>query len=99
MIDTTVNFLIKSRNISAQLNSEIYTMSEPDSLIHLLHAWLPGLDSMVFGETEILGQLKETDIALSVNILEIFLIAHFNALLMWLKRYGLKLIFKREVSL
>src|SRR5450432_3513729 len=39
------------------LNEEIYTLAEPQSLQHLFKV-ASGLDSMVLGETEILGQLK-----------------------------------------
>jgi glutamyl-tRNA reductase len=37
---------------------ELYTLAEPESLHHLFRVAC-GLDSMVLGETEILGQLKE----------------------------------------
>jgi len=37
---------------------EIYSLAEPQSLLHLFKVAC-GLDSMVLGETEILGQLKE----------------------------------------
>ena len=40
-----------------ELGEEIYTLSEPHSLHHLFKV-ASGLDSMVLGETEILGQLK-----------------------------------------
>jgi glutamyl-tRNA reductase len=39
------------------LGEEIYTLAEPQSLQHLFKV-ASGLDSMVLGETEILGQLK-----------------------------------------
>ncbi len=39
------------------LTEEVYTMAEPQSLQHLFKV-ASGLDSMVLGETEILGQLK-----------------------------------------
>jgi glutamyl-tRNA reductase len=40
------------------LGEEIYTLAEPQSLHHLFKVAC-GLDSMVLGETEILGQLKD----------------------------------------
>ena len=40
------------------LGEEIYTLAEPQSLQHLFKVAC-GLDSMVLGETEILGQLKD----------------------------------------
>jgi glutamyl-tRNA reductase len=40
-----------------QIDGEIYTLAEPQSLHHLFKV-ASGLDSMVLGETEILGQLK-----------------------------------------
>src|SRR6185436_9020341 len=46
------------------LTDEIYTLSEPRSVEHLFKVAC-GLDSMVLGETEILGQLKRAyDLAL-----------------------------------
>ena len=46
------------------LTDEIYSLSEPHSLYHLFKVAC-GLDSMVLGETEILGQLKKAyDLAL-----------------------------------
>ena len=46
------------------LNGEIYTYSEPRSLEHLCRV-ASGIDSMVTGETEILGQVKKAyDLAL-----------------------------------
>jgi len=58
------NFLVKHHNYTDQLNGEIYALSEPKSLEHLFKV-ASGLDSMVLGETEILGQLKKAyDLAL-----------------------------------
>src|ERR1017187_8116182 len=42
----------------AVLDNELYTLAEPQSLHHLFKVAC-GLDSMVLGETEILGQLKK----------------------------------------
>jgi glutamyl-tRNA reductase len=41
-----------------ELGDELYTLTEPQSLHHLFKVAC-GLDSMVLGETEVLGQLKE----------------------------------------
>ncbi len=58
------NFLIEHHNYRDPLNGEIYALSEPKSLEHLFKV-ASGLDSMVLGETEILGQLKKAyDLAL-----------------------------------
>ncbi|MEO6184503.1 MAG: glutamyl-tRNA reductase [Verrucomicrobiota bacterium] len=59
------NFLMDHHNYREPLNGEIYTLSEPKSLEHLFKVAC-GLDSMVLGETEILGQLKKAyDLALN----------------------------------
>ncbi|MEO5803677.1 MAG: glutamyl-tRNA reductase [Verrucomicrobiota bacterium] len=52
------NFLLNHHNFQDQLNGEIYSFGEPKSLEHLFKVAC-GLDSMVLGETEILGQLKK----------------------------------------
>ncbi len=58
------NFLINCHDYREPLSDEIYTFSEPQSLQHLFKVAC-GLDSMVLGETEILGQLKKAyDLAL-----------------------------------
>jgi len=50
-------FLVESRGYRGPLEEELYTLGEPQSIEHLFKVAC-GLDSMVIGETEILGQLK-----------------------------------------
>src|SRR6266567_5822735 len=57
-------FLVNCHDYRDPLTDEIYTLSEPQSVHHLFRVAC-GLDSMVLGETEILGQLKKAyDLAL-----------------------------------
>ncbi len=57
-------FLVDWCAYRGPLNDEIYRLSEPDSIEHLFQVAC-GLDSLVLGETEILGQLKKSyDLAL-----------------------------------
>jgi glutamyl-tRNA reductase len=51
-------FLAKIHDYRDPLSDELYSLSEPQSLHHLFKVAC-GLDSMVLGETEILGQLKQ----------------------------------------
>ncbi len=51
-------FLIEKRSYPQTLNGELYLYSEPNSLEHLFKVAC-GMDSMLLGETEILGQLKK----------------------------------------
>ena len=46
------------RAVPTDIGNELYTLAEPQSLQHLFKVAC-GLDSMVLGETEILGQLKQ----------------------------------------
>jgi glutamyl-tRNA reductase len=46
------------RAVPTNICDELYTLTEPQSLHHLFRVAC-GLDSMVLGETEILGQLKQ----------------------------------------
>src|SRR6059036_867144 len=57
-------FLVDWCAYRGPLNDEIYKLNEPDSIEHLFQVAC-GLDSLVLGETEILGQLKKSyDLAL-----------------------------------
>jgi glutamyl-tRNA reductase len=57
-------FLVTCHDYRDPLTDEIYRFSEPQSVYHLFKVAC-GLDSMVLGETEILGQLKKAyDLAL-----------------------------------
>jgi glutamyl-tRNA reductase len=57
-------FLARHHASDAALGDELYVLAEPQSLEHLFKVAC-GLDSMVLGETEILGQLKAAyDLAL-----------------------------------
>jgi glutamyl-tRNA reductase len=57
-------FLVTCHDYRDPLTDEIYAVNEPQSVHHLFKVAC-GLDSMVLGETEILGQLKKAyDVAL-----------------------------------
>ena len=57
-------FLTQAHDYRNPLGDEVYTFDEPHSVKHLFKVAC-GLDSMVLGETEILGQLKKAyDLAL-----------------------------------
>jgi glutamyl-tRNA reductase len=58
------DFLVTCHDYREPLTDEIYAYGEPQSLHHLFKV-AAGLDSMILGETEILGQLKKAyDVAL-----------------------------------
>lgn len=63
-VNALKRFLLDHHNYRDPINSEIYAYTDPQSVEHLFKVAC-GLDSMVLGETEILGQLKKAyDLAL-----------------------------------
>jgi len=65
--DELRRFLTDCRDWRDPLADELYQLAEPHSVEHLFKV-ASGLDSMVLGETEILGQLKKAyDLALQHN--------------------------------
>jgi glutamyl-tRNA reductase len=62
--DQLHQFLVTHHAYPDAVHEHLYKLAEPDSLTHLFKV-ASGLDSMVLGETEILGQLKQAyDLAL-----------------------------------
>ena len=58
------DFLVRFHDYHDPISDHLYTLDEPQSVEHLFRVAC-GLDSMVLGETEILGQLKKAyDLAL-----------------------------------
>src|SRR2546423_4533882 len=65
--ETLRDFIVRCHDYHDPLADEIYFRGEPQSLEHLFKVAC-GLDSMVLGETEILGQLKKAyELALQYN--------------------------------
>ncbi len=65
--DELHRFLVNCHDFHGTLNDELYKLAEPHSVEHLFKV-ASGLDSMVLGETEVLGQLKKAyDLALQHN--------------------------------
>ena len=61
------SFLVAHHACEGTLGDQLYSFAEPQSLHHLFKVAC-GLDSMVLGETEILGQLKSAyDLALTLG--------------------------------
>jgi glutamyl-tRNA reductase len=57
-LDNLRAYLVERRRYEKSLNGEFYLYSEPHSVEHLFKVAC-GMDSMLLGETEILGQLKK----------------------------------------